>query len=101
MEKSLDRFLIAQQNFYHDAYTELKSGKNRSHWMPFAFLAAFMACPKALKSYFSTSLPIVNSPYYILQFTFLSEYDCTSHSLDRNTAYYSWSVYCIYSLDRI
>ena len=73
MEKSLDRFLIAQQNFYHDAYTELKSGKKRSHWMPFAFLAAFMACPKALKSYFSTSLPIVNSPYYILQFTFLSE----------------------------
>lgn len=31
MEKSLDRFLIAQQNFYHDAYTELKSGKKRSH----------------------------------------------------------------------
>ena len=72
MEKSLDRFLIAQQNFYHDAYTELKSGKKRSHWMPFAFLAAFMACPKALKSYFSTSLPIVNSPYYILLFTSFS-----------------------------
>ncbi len=37
MEKSLDRFLIAQQNFYHDAYTELKSGKKRSHWMWFIF----------------------------------------------------------------
>ena len=62
MEKSLDRFLIAQQNFYHDAYSELKSGKKRSLWMPFAFLAAFMACPKALKSYLSTSL-------FILYFT--------------------------------
>ena len=37
MEKSLDRFLIAQQNFYHDAYMELKSGKKRSHWMWFIF----------------------------------------------------------------
>lgn len=24
MKKSLDRFLIAQQNYYHDAYEELK-----------------------------------------------------------------------------
>lgn len=37
MEKSLDRFLIAQQNYYHDAYAELKSGKKRSHWMWFIF----------------------------------------------------------------
>lgn len=37
MEKSLDRFLIAQQNYYHDAYTELKAGKKRSHWMWFIF----------------------------------------------------------------
>ena len=27
MKKSLDRFLIAQQNYYHDAYEELKVGK--------------------------------------------------------------------------
>lgn len=37
MEKSLDRFLIAQQNYYYDAYTELKAGKKRSHWMWFIF----------------------------------------------------------------
>ena len=37
MEKSLDRFLIAQQNYYHDAYAELKAGKKRSHWMWFIF----------------------------------------------------------------
>ena len=37
MEKSLARFLIAQQNYYHDAYTELKAGKKRSHWMWFIF----------------------------------------------------------------
>ena len=37
MEKSLDRFLIAQQNYYHDAYEELKTGKKRSHWMWFIF----------------------------------------------------------------
>ena len=37
MEKSLDRFLIAQQNYYYDAYTELKAGKKRSHWMCFIF----------------------------------------------------------------
>ncbi len=37
MEKSLDRFLIAQQNYYHDAYEELKAGKKRSHWMWFIF----------------------------------------------------------------
>ena len=29
MKKSLDRFLIAQQNYYYDAYTELKAGKKR------------------------------------------------------------------------
>ena len=29
MKKSLDRFLIAQQNYYHDAYEELKVGKKR------------------------------------------------------------------------
>ena len=37
MKKSLDRFLIAQQNYYYDAYTELKAGKKRSHWMWFIF----------------------------------------------------------------
>ena len=37
MKKSLDRFLIAQQNYYHDAYEELKVGKKRSHWMWFIF----------------------------------------------------------------
>lgn len=37
MKKSLDRFLIAQQNYYYDAYTELKAGKKRSHWMCFIF----------------------------------------------------------------
>lgn len=37
MEKSLDRFPIAQQNYYYDAYTELKAGKKRSHWMWFIF----------------------------------------------------------------
>lgn len=101
MEKSLDRFLIAQQNFYHDAYTELKSGKKRSHWMPFAFLAAFMACPKALKSYFSTSLPIVNSPYYILQFTFFRNMIAHLIALIGIQHIIHGLVYCIYSLDRI
>ncbi len=52
MEKSLDRFLIAQQNFYHDAYTELKSGKKRSHWMPFAFSCCFYGLSKSLKIVF-------------------------------------------------
>ena len=37
MKKSLDRFLIAQQNYYYNAYTELKAGKKRSHWMCFIF----------------------------------------------------------------
>ena len=37
MKKSLDRFLIAQQNYYYDAYTELKAGKKRSHWMCLIF----------------------------------------------------------------
>ena len=86
MEKSLDRFLIAQQNFYHDAYTELKSGKKRSHWMPFAFLAALMACPKALKSNFSLLCFIIISPSYILPFTFLLRYKYTYHSIDSNRA---------------
>lgn len=30
MKKSLDRFLIAQQNYYYDAYTELKAGKREA-----------------------------------------------------------------------
>ena len=30
MKKSLDRFLIAQQNYYHDAYEELKVGKREA-----------------------------------------------------------------------
>lgn len=37
MEKTLDRFLIAQQNYYQTAYHEVKSGKKKSHWMWFIF----------------------------------------------------------------
>lgn len=38
MEKSLDRFLIAQQNFYHDAYTERNPARNGAIGCPLLFL---------------------------------------------------------------
>ena len=61
-----------------------------------------MAAPKALKSYNGTGrFAIFNSPYYILQFTFLFGYVYTIRSFDLNTSYYSHFVYCYYSLDRI
>ncbi len=56
--------------------------------IPFAFLAALMACPKALKSNFSLFCFIVISPSYILLFLFSLRYDYTYHSMDRNKAYY-------------
>lgn len=51
-----------------------------ANWLrdiPFAFLAALMACPKALKSNFSLLCFIIISPIYILLFIFLSRYDYT------------------------
>ena len=51
-----------------------------------AFLAALMACPKALKSNFSLLCFIIISPSYILPFTFLSRYEYTYHSIDSNRA---------------
>ena len=83
MEKSLDRFPDCAAKFLSRCLYGTEIRQETEPLDALCFLAAFMACPKPLKSYFSTSLPIVNSPYYILQFTFLSEYDCTSHSLDR------------------
>lgn len=50
--------------------------------IPFAFLAALMACPKALKSNFSLFCFIVISPNYIVYFIFLSRYDYTQHIID-------------------
>ena len=59
---------------------------------PFAFLAALMACPKALKSNFSLFYFIVISPNYILLSIFLSRYEYTHHSMDRNRAYISKKI---------
>lgn len=62
-----------------------------ANWLrdiPFAFLAALMACPKALKSNFSLFCFIVISPNYIVYFIFLSRYDYTQHIIDWNRAYH-------------
>ncbi len=37
MEKDLNRFLIAQENSYEIALSEIKLGKKRSHWMWYIF----------------------------------------------------------------
>lgn len=37
MDDELERFLIAQQNYYRTALQEIKSGQKRSHWMWFIF----------------------------------------------------------------
>ena len=34
---SLDRFLIAQQNYYRTALQEIKSGRKQSHWIWYIF----------------------------------------------------------------
>ena len=34
---SLDRFLIAQQNYYRTALQEIKSGRKQSHWIRYIF----------------------------------------------------------------
>ena len=35
--ESLDRFLIAQQNYYRTALQEIKSGRKQSHWIWYIF----------------------------------------------------------------
>ena len=37
LEKSLDRFINAQETEYQVALSEVKSGKKRSHWMWYVF----------------------------------------------------------------
>ena len=37
MEQLLNRFLIAQENSFEDALSEIKSGRKRSHWMWYIF----------------------------------------------------------------
>ena len=58
----------------------------------FAFLAALIACPKALKSNFSLLCFIIISPNYIVYFISLSRYDYTHHSMDRNRAYHVLAI---------
>lgn len=67
---------------------------NLSTFIPFAFLAAFMAWPKALKSYLSISRFIIISPYYILLFIFSLRYDYTYHGVNINN-----SIYCVLFID--
>lgn len=66
-----------------------------ANWLreiPFAFLAALIACPKALKSNFSLLCFIIISPNYIVYFISLSRYDYTHHSMDRNRAYHTLAI---------
>lgn len=37
MQKTLDRFLLAQENDFQSALSEIRSGKKRSHWMWYIF----------------------------------------------------------------
>lgn len=37
MNKSLDRFLIAQQQYFRTALEEIKNGRKQSHWMWYIF----------------------------------------------------------------
>lgn len=37
MQKTLDRFLLAQENDFQTALFEIRSGKKRSHWMWYIF----------------------------------------------------------------
>ena len=37
MQKTLDRFLLAQENDFQTALSEIRSGKKRSHWMWYIF----------------------------------------------------------------
>ena len=37
MEQLLNRFLVAQENSFEDALSEIKSGRKRSHWMWYIF----------------------------------------------------------------
>lgn len=37
MNRSLDRFLVAQENSYDNALREIRAGRKRSHWMWYIF----------------------------------------------------------------
>ena len=77
--------LFSMDAIYRGAIFNLSANWLRE--MPFAFLAALIACPKALKSNFSLFCFIIISPNYIVYFISLSRYDYTHHSMDRNRAY--------------
>lgn len=87
--------LTKSKQYFYDAAAIAEPIAPTLRLSPRSFLAFFMACPKALKSYFSTGLFIICSPCYILQFPFLFRYVYTVHIISRNRAYYSHSVSCI------
>jgi uncharacterized protein (DUF1810 family) len=37
LEDGIKRYVLAQENVFHDALNEIKSGKKQSHWMWFVF----------------------------------------------------------------
>ena len=82
--------LFSMDAIYRGAMFSLSANWLRE--IPFAFLAALIACPKALKSNFSLFCFIIISPNYIVYFISLSRYDYTHHSMDRNRAYHVLAI---------
>ena len=82
--------LFSMDAIYRGAMFSLSANWLRE--ISFAFLAALIACPKALKSNFSLLCFIIISPNYIVYFISLSRYDYTHHSMDRNRAYYVLAI---------
>jgi|GEM_PF-68318 hypothetical protein len=82
--------LFSMDAIYRGAMFSLSANWLRE--IPFAFLAALIACPKALKSNFSLLCFIIISPNYIVYFISLSRYDYTHHSMDRNRAYHVLAI---------
>jgi len=37
LDDGIERYILAQENIYHQALNEIKSGKKQSHWMWFVF----------------------------------------------------------------
>lgn len=79
--------LLLMDAIYRDAMFRLSA--NWLQEIPFAFLAALIACPKALKSNFSLFCFIIISPNHIVYFISFSRCDYKHHSMDRNRAYYT------------
>lgn len=80
--------LFSVDAIYRGAMFSLSANWLRDN--PFAFRAALIACPKALKSNFSLLCFIIISPNYIVYFISLSRYDYTHHSMDRNRTYIAY-----------